>query len=117
MGEKLRDATRSLMESHALAFLMRALTLIGAPILLGWGSWVTSAVVANGSKVAVIEAQRVQGRAEIFARLDRIEASDTRDRERFEAMGQRIASVDATTQAILREIEALRRETVLSRGR
>lgn len=115
--DKAREAARAALDSALLIMLARLVTLIGIPALLTWFYWINGDVTALSRRMSVMEAQRVQGRAELVTRLERLETSDARDREATSAMQQRLASVDATTQAILREIETMRREAILREQR
>lgn len=117
MVKRARDAARALVDSALLTVLARAFTLLGIPVLLGWLAWTTNTLTDLQQRMAVVEASRQQARTEIIQRIERLEQSDTRDRETLAAMQQRLASLQATTDAILREIEAMRREALLNRPR
>lgn len=115
--EKIRTAAHVVVESALLIVVTRAVTLIGIPLLLAWLYWTTGSIAAIAQRMAVLETSRIQGRAEIIGRIERLEQSDTRDRETLSGLQREISGVAATTQAILREIETMRREAILREQR
>jgi hypothetical protein len=117
MGEKVQDAARRFAESYGALLAVRVLQIVGIPIILASIYWAAGEIVDLGRRMAVIESARVQGRVEIMQRIERLEASDTREREVLVALGRQISSVESTSNAILREIESMRRESILREQR
>ncbi len=116
----MSDLAKRIAESTMATLAARVVQLIVLPVVLAVLYWTTAELVNLGKRMAVIEAARVQGRGEIITRIERLEASDIRDRETLALLARQLATVDATTHAILREIENLRRDAILreqQRGR
>lgn len=119
MTDRMKAAAQGVLDSALIVMMSRFLTLIGVPLLLASMIGTAATLSDLSRRMAVQEAQRATGREAINARLDRLETSDIRDRETMGNMASNLASVMATNQAILREVETMRREAILreQRGR
>lgn len=113
----MQDAARRVAESHQALFAARVLQLIGIPIMLASLYWAAGQISTLAQRMAVMEELRAAGRVEIIDRIQRLEASDLREREVLGTLARQIATVDATAQAILREIETMRREAIVREQR
>lgn len=108
MNEKVQRVAQSVADSALATLAARILQMIGIPLLLGAMGWSATAITGLQQRMAVVEAQRAAGRAEIIGRIEKLETNDLRDRELMQQLNARMAAVDAATQAILRELETQR---------
>ncbi len=117
MPPRVEQAAQSVVDNAMLTIAARCITLVGVPIALAAIYWSANNINDLAKRLAVVEAQRIVGRAEIIQRIERLEQSDQRDREAMIAVQRQLSSVESTTHAILREIETMRREAILREQR
>lgn len=117
MADRMQETARRVAESYLATFAARTVQLVGIPVLLAGLYWAAGQVTALAQRMTVMEHVAAAGRVEIIDRIQRLEASDLRDREALSTLARQIATVDATAHAILREIETMRREAIVREQR